>query len=873
MQSVIVTLRDQADLGAIQGQRPSRLNRVITTLRAKSDATQWRLRALLTTRRLQGRVASVTHFWVFNGLAVTATQDVVNELRARPEVLSVVPDIAVSGGSASLATLAGAPEPGVARVNAPALWDKGFRGQGVVIASMDSGVDLGHPDLAGRWRGGTNSWYDPNGEHPASPFDASGHGTWTTGIMVGGDAGGTAIGIAPEARWIAVKIFNDRGSASLSRIHMGFQWLLDPDGNPATADAPHLVNNSWGFSSPGCKLEFQRDLQSLRAAGILPIFSAGNTGPGSSTSTSPANNPEAFAVGATSATDAIYPYSARGPSACGETSRTFPEIVAPGVNVRTSDLFGGYYAASGTSFAAPAAAGVLALLLDAYPSLTLSQQEAALESAVDLGTPGPDNTFGSGRLDALAAYDSIAPPPPPSPDFTVAATPASASVQAGDTAAYTVTVSSANGFAGEVTLSAAGLPAGQGTWSFAPGTIGGGAGAAELTVTTAVTLAPGSYPLTITGTSGALSRSAPVTIVVDPPPPSPDFGLVVSPATVGVAQGGAAAASVTVTSVGGFAADVLLTADGLPGGVTASFSPGTVSGGSGTSQLTVAASSATPVGSYVLTITGKSASIVRTASLTLVVAPPADFGLGVSPASAQAQAGRSAAYTITVSALGGFGGTVALSVSGLPAGASAELAPSAVTGSGTSRLIVTTSTATPVASYTLTVTGTSGSLARSATTLLAVAPAPSLVTVYPTGTTVLYGSTRSGSASALRADDGSFYEVNGRGWFGYASSWYASFTGVPNGLASLEVTYSGKNSRTCTQTVAIWRWTDSTWVQIDSRSVGTTEVSIADLAPPGSPADYVSGATGLGETRVRIGCTGSIFGFYASGDVMRLVYG
>ena len=111
---------------------------------------------------------------------------------------------------------------------------------------MDTGVDYLHPDLAQRWRGGPNSWYDPNGEH-ATPYDHTGHGTQVMGIMVGGDAGGASIGVAPGARWISVKIFNDAGYSSISIIHEGFQWLMDPDGNPDTNDAPDVINNSWGY--------------------------------------------------------------------------------------------------------------------------------------------------------------------------------------------------------------------------------------------------------------------------------------------------------------------------------------------------------------------------------------------------------------------------------------------------------------------------------------------------------------------------------------------------------------------------------------------------------------------------------------------------
>jgi len=311
------------------------------------------------------------------------------------------------------------PEPNLSVVNAPALWNLGLYGQGIVVANMDSGVDISHPDLSSRWRGGTNSWFDPYGQHPSTPTDLTGHGTWTMGVTVGGDAGGTAIGVAPGAQWIAVKIFNDAGSSTATAIHQGYQWLLDPDGNPNTSDAPRVVNNSWTFAYPGCDLEFELDLQSLRAVGILPVFAAGNGGPSASSSYSPANNPSAFAVGATDNNNLVYAYSSRGPSSCGEASTIYPELVAPGVGIHTTDLYGFYANATGTSLAAPHVTGGLALLLSAYPDLSAVGQEYALKSsAMDLGSVGPDNSYGYGRLDLFAAYQWLNNNPDPTPTPT-----------------------------------------------------------------------------------------------------------------------------------------------------------------------------------------------------------------------------------------------------------------------------------------------------------------------------------------------------------------------------------------------------------------------------------------------------------------------
>lgn len=407
--SVIVTLADQQNLGQIKNRnKRSRRAEINRALLVKAEKTQKPLKDFLIKKKAK----RIIPFWIFNGMAVTLRADQVDELANRPEVLSLLLDRTLSI-SPSYPALAGTPVWNLTAINAPALWARGFTGTGVVIAGMDTGVDVGHPDLALQWRGGSNSWYDPQSEH-ATPHDSDGHGTQIMGIMVGGDAGGTSIGVAPGARWIAVKIYNDAGTTTDSAIHLGFQWLLDPDGDPDTDDAPDIVNNSWGYEKQVgvCVDTFQLDVQVLKTAGIAVVFSAGNGGPASSTSVSPANYPESFGIGSVEETLTVALSSSRGPSTCDGT--LFPEIVAPGVNIRTADLtFGGvnpdpYASVSGTSFAAPHVAGAMALLLSAYPQLTVNELETSLAlTAVDLGAPGPDNDYGNGLLDVAAAYASL----------------------------------------------------------------------------------------------------------------------------------------------------------------------------------------------------------------------------------------------------------------------------------------------------------------------------------------------------------------------------------------------------------------------------------------------------------------------------------
>ena len=721
MVDVVVVLRAQADLtrvAATARSRPARLFAVEGALRATAAGTQRGLLDLLHARQAQQLVSTVTPLWIVNEIGVRAAPTVVRELAARPDVLAVRPDVTITAPAPSLAigpqsSTAGVPEDNVARIGAPALWSLGYRGQGVVVANMDTGVDVTHPDLAARWRGGSNSWYDPNLQHPTTPTDVNGHGTQTMGVMVGGDAGGTSVGVAPDARWVAVKIFSDQGTTTATKIHQGFQWLLDPDHNAATADAPNVVNNSWTMSTATCALDFQPDLRNLRAAGILPVFSAGNYGPTPGTVMSPANLPEAFAVGGTDDLDALDPYSSRGPSAC--AGAVAPKLTAPDTGVRTTDLYGGYVEDTGTSIAAPHVAGALALLLSAFPGLPADRQEAALDSAaVDLGAPGPDNDYGYGRLDVLAAYQWLA----ATPDFTVSASPSSVTVAPGGTASYTVTVAGSNGFAGDVALSLAGLTGAQASVAFTPVTIAGGAGTAQLTVATAGTITPGTYPLTITGTSGSTTRTASATLLVTPPP---DFGLTVSPSSVTVTAGGIGTATVGVSALNGFAGTVSLALSGLPASVgTATFNPATVAG-AGSSQLSISTLAGAPAGSYPLTVTGTSGSVSHTAALTLVVqAPVGDFGLSISPSVRYISRGQYTTYTVTVSSVNGFAGAVTLSVSGQPSGSAVTLSANPVSAPGTSTLTIRAYMTTARGTFTIRVTGTSGSLTHQATTTLVV---------------------------------------------------------------------------------------------------------------------------------------------------------
>ena len=409
-QTLAVTTRSK---GADRAQQRAKL---VRALKSHAQVRQQPLQRFLRSKGIK----NPKQLWLINGLALQATSSQIEELAGLPYIASIMSDAVLEAPQLVAAPLAATPGGNIDLIRAPELWAMGVTGVGVTVAIMDTGVDLYHPDIGPRWRGGSNSWFDPHGEHPDIPTDLDGHGTQVAGIVLGGDNGGTAIGVAPDAQWIGVKIFNDAGSALTSDIHAGFQWLLDPDGTPETDDAPDLVNNSWGFDmNPGVCNEsarvFSPDIQALQAAGISVVFSAGNTGPSPDSSVAPANYSESFAVGATgsplSPTE-IWSSSARGPSAC--DGSIYPEIVAPGFSIWTSDLTAGgafpnsYASVTGTSFAAPHVSGTMALLLSAFPGASDGMLEAAfLASAVDLGANGEDNTYGYGLIDGLSAFNRL----------------------------------------------------------------------------------------------------------------------------------------------------------------------------------------------------------------------------------------------------------------------------------------------------------------------------------------------------------------------------------------------------------------------------------------------------------------------------------
>jgi len=304
------------------------------------------------------------------------------------------------------------------------------------------------------------------------------------------------------------------------------------------------------------------------------------------------------------------------------------------------------------------------------------------------------------------------------PDFSLSATPPSQTVTAGATATYTATASPLNGFSGTVGLTVSGCPANTTCTLNSTSVTLPPAQTSTLTVQTTSTTPGGTYTLTITGTSGSLVHTTAVTLII------PDFSISASPPSQNIVAGGSAAYKASLAPLNGFAGTVGLTVSGCPANSTCTLNPTSVNlPPNQTSTLTVQTTKTTPGGTYTLTITGTSGSSVHSQSVTLVV-KAADFSIYSGTTVVSVKAGGKAGYGLTLTPLLGFGGRVSLTLSGLPANSFKLFSPNPVSlsypNSSSSTLTVTTQKTTPVGTYTLTITGTSGSLKHSINVTLIV---------------------------------------------------------------------------------------------------------------------------------------------------------
>jgi subtilisin family serine protease len=418
-----VIFKERAEVAALArlADRAARSRAVIGALQATAARSQAGVQGYL-----RGRGLRFLPFWIENAVYVPAgTLELARALAERPEVLALVPEqvhqvppLAVAGELAAQSL-----EWNIAKIRADQVWAS-TTGAGLLVANIDTGVRRTHEALAARFSG---KFFDPTGACGGTVCDNNGHGTHTMGTI----AGSGGIGVAPGASWMACKGCVN-SSCYDSHLIACAQYIADPDGRPETADFPDAVNNSWGG---GHSQWFRSYVESWRALGIFPAFAAGNSGPACGSASSPGEYAVSFAAGATDASDVIAGFSGRGPSSLDGVIK--PDAAAPGVNVRSSynSSDTSYATASGTSMASPHIAGTVALIWAAQPSLrgnVAATEQLLRQTAMKLattencgGTAGqiPNNTYGAGRIDALAA--ALGNPPPNQPPAVSILSPAS----------------------------------------------------------------------------------------------------------------------------------------------------------------------------------------------------------------------------------------------------------------------------------------------------------------------------------------------------------------------------------------------------------------------------------------------------------------
>jgi len=407
-----------------QGRTRARVA-VVDRLRENASTSQASILRYLEQEKSKGSVLEYESFYIVNLVYVKASAVVIEQLSRRADVKVIMPNEKIELDLPEATTTADditplAVEWGISKINAPAVWDLGVNGTGVVVGIIDTGVAWQHEALIEKWRGynpaapgnpnAVYNWFDPV-YGTSLPVDIKGHGTHVTGTVVG-STGTNQIGVAPGAQWIAANVFQEgpdgKPRAYSNNIIAAAQFMLAPTDasgqNPRPELAPDIINNSWGGGS-GLNEWFRPLVQAWRSAGILPVFAAGNTGPGAGTVSSVSAYPESFAVAAINSSNTLADFSSRGPGPYPGILK--PDISAPGVAIRSS-VPGGYATSQGTSMAAPHICGAAALVLSANPDLSAEQLEQILkDTAVPLSDAKypdtPNYGYGYGLVDALAA--------------------------------------------------------------------------------------------------------------------------------------------------------------------------------------------------------------------------------------------------------------------------------------------------------------------------------------------------------------------------------------------------------------------------------------------------------------------------------------
>ena len=382
-------------------------------------------------------VQDVHPFWIVNAIAVSLSSEVIEQIASRDDVLFIR---MMNTENALIEPVDIHPTThdeldavawGVSQIGAPDVWALGYNGSGVVVSVVDTGVNYNHFDLH------NNMWHDTAAgfhygwdfeNNDGDPMDSNGHGTHCAGSVAGDGTAGTETGVAPGATIMGLRVANSLSAES--QLWDAFQFSIDHGADVISTSMGWL--QSWDPD----RVSWRESEENVLAAGICHSVAAGNEGGNTSTygdirtpgdcpppwlhpdQTTSGGLSAVVTVGATDNADNIASFSSVGYSTWmfddpwfdyNDTSPNIglidPDIAAPGVNIVSCDLTAsGYTTMSGTSMATPHLAGCMALVLSANPYLSPAAVDSLLEvTALELGSSGKDNVFGSGRVDVYEA--------------------------------------------------------------------------------------------------------------------------------------------------------------------------------------------------------------------------------------------------------------------------------------------------------------------------------------------------------------------------------------------------------------------------------------------------------------------------------------
>ena len=390
----IVTLKAEADLTKVKPED------VVDTLRDTSEKSQESLISFVERKVKDGDISEYNSFFIINSIYIKGRAELIEKIARRSDVESIRLNHTIISDKEEIVKRKSSLSEATSYVpwNLESIQaDRVTKtGKNIVVGIIDSGVNANHPELQNALLpGGFKDFVEPTNTEPK---DETGHGTHVAGTILG-----RTIGIAKDAKLVVARVFNKEGEASDEGLLAAGQWILEKK--------PQVVNNSWGGNRDD---SFYDDIvKKWKAAGIVPIFSSGNTGEynagGEGSIGSPGSLEDSFSVGALTKDDRLAKFSLRGPSK--HTNKFKPEISAPGVNILSADYKGGYVLKTGTSMAAPHVTGAVALILEANKNLSVDKVEDILKSTAtpltdDHYINSPNMGYGYGKLNVFKAVEA-----------------------------------------------------------------------------------------------------------------------------------------------------------------------------------------------------------------------------------------------------------------------------------------------------------------------------------------------------------------------------------------------------------------------------------------------------------------------------------